>query len=134
MHNSKALFIVILSRNSLRKLILCNFVVLIQISNWTSWDELSSHQAEAVSLKLSPSYGYITTNNNEKGEWGAIIAKVGFNLRFEAISGNLEHFWFLSFAPKFLGAPEGEGCTNFKCHFYNFSGHIRQFGKHLIFI
>ena len=27
----------------------------------TSWDELSSHQAEADSLNLASSYGYITT-------------------------------------------------------------------------
>ena len=48
----------------------------------TSWDELSSHQAEAVSLNLASRYGYITTINH--GE-GAIIAKVGFKLRFNAI-------------------------------------------------
>ena len=27
----------------------------------TSWDELSTHQAEALSLNLASSYGYITT-------------------------------------------------------------------------
>ena len=62
----------------------------------TSWDELSSHQAEAVSLKLVSSYGYITSINH--GEWGgvgAIIAQVGFNLHFDANSGNLKLCWFL---------------------------------------
>ena len=29
--------------------------------NETSWDELSSHQAEADSLNLTSSYGYVTT-------------------------------------------------------------------------
>ena len=50
----------------------------------TSWDDLSSHQAEAVSLNLAPRYGYINTIYHGKGK-GALIAQVGFNLRFDAI-------------------------------------------------
>ena len=65
----------------------------------TSWDELSSHQAEAVSLNLASSYGYITTFKSLGGGWGAIIAQVGFNL----------HCVFRQFGIFFnLGVP-GEG-------------------------
>ena len=36
--------------------------------DYTSWDELRSHQADAVSLNLASSYGYITTiNHGEEG-------------------------------------------------------------------
>ena len=67
----------------------------------TSWDELSSHQAEAVSLNLASRYGYITTVNH--GE-GAIKAQVGFNLCFDAISGNRENFDFNHLHQQFLGS------------------------------
>ena len=68
----------------IRRLLFLNITV-------TSWDELSSHQAEAVSLNLASRYGYINTINN--GE-GAKKAQVGFNLRFDAISRNRENFDF----------------------------------------
>ena len=57
----------------------------------TSWDELSSHQAEADSLNLASRYGYISTVNHEEG---AIQAQVGFNLCFDANSGYRENLDF----------------------------------------
>ena len=36
---------------------------MVLIQNPTSWDELSSHQAEAVSLNLASSYGYPKIRN-----------------------------------------------------------------------
>ena len=74
----------------------------------TSWDELSSHQAEAVSLNLASRYGYITTVNH--GE-GAIKAQVGFNLCFDAIQA-IGKILILIICTNNFWAPEGEGCTN----------------------
>ena len=85
----------------------------------TSWDELSSHQAEAVSLNLASRYGYITTINHGVG---AIKAQVGFILRFDAISGNRENFDFNQLHQQFWGflRRRGWGCTHFKMSFLQF--------------
>ena len=80
-----------------------------KISISTSWDELSSHQAEAVSLNLASRYGYITTVKHREG---AIKAQVGFNLCFDAISGNRENFDFNHLHQQFLDS-WGGGVSKF---------------------
>ena len=123
----------------------------------TSWDELSSHQAEAVSLNLASSYGYITYINHfyhlhqqclgvpegpGRGGWGAQIKNLFFT-NFLSIFGSLKQFWFLSLHQQFWGVYKLQNLilTNFldiiwkffvfypKSHFDKLSRHFRQFEK-----
>ena len=112
----------------------------------TSWDELSSHQAEAVSLNLASSYGYITYINNfyhlhqkclgvpeGPGRGGGAQFEKSDFYKFSLYFWHFGTILICMISPKHFNGGVGDVLIS-KSHFDTFSCNFRQFGTFLIFI